>query len=130
MQITSFEDLKRYKEGNVVELPPFGDGQPFVARMKRPSLMEMVGDGTIGNPLLHVANELFFGESKQKRGDSFMKDSYEVFKLVARESFIEPTYAQIEESGVKLTDEQLMFVFNYSQHGIEALEFFRTDKQN
>ena len=57
--VTSIEELKQYSNGTVVELPCFAEGQPFVARLKRPSLLGMVKQGKIPNTLLVRANELF-----------------------------------------------------------------------
>ena len=49
----------------------------------------------------------------------------EVLDIIAEASFVEPTYAELKEAGVQLTDEQLIFVFNYSQAGVSYLESFR-----
>ena len=59
LKVTSFESLQEYAKGQIVELPPFAEGQPFVARLVRPSLLDMVSDGTIPNPLIASANKLF-----------------------------------------------------------------------
>ena len=47
LKLTSIEELKKYANGTVVELPSFSEGQPFVARLKRPSLLSMVKQGKI-----------------------------------------------------------------------------------
>ena len=39
-------------------------------------------------------------------------------------------YDDLKEAGVKLTDEQMMFVFNYTQNGVEALESFREERED
>ncbi len=33
LQITSLADLQAYAKGQIVMLPPFAEGQPFVARL-------------------------------------------------------------------------------------------------
>ena len=43
---------------------------------------------------------------------------------------IEPSLQQIKDSGVELTDEQYMAIFNYTQKGIEALKPFRGKQEN
>lgn len=58
--VTTIDDLRRYAKGSLVKLPSFAAGQPFVARLKRPSMMELVKNGEIPNELLTRANELFF----------------------------------------------------------------------
>lgn len=130
LKITSFEDLKSYAAGDVVELPPFAQGRPFVARLTRPSMMELVKQGKIPNRLLKSANELFSngiaGAFDEDKTDA-LSQLFEVIDVICAASFVEPTYQQIKDSGVKLTDEQLMFIFNYSQAGVKALESFRSE---
>lgn len=128
LKITSLTDLKKYAKGNVVELPPFGEGQRFVARLKRPSLMNMVREGKIPNSLLTKVNELFVDSSRiDTEENEMLGDMIKIFDAIAEETFVEPTFEQIKEAGIQLTDDQYMFVFNYSQRGVKALESFRTE---
>lgn len=126
-KITTLDDLRSYAKGKIVTLPPFAEGQPFVARIKRPSLMELVKNGEIPNELLTRANDLFFDSSKAVNSEDkeTMSQIFEIIDSICRASFIEPTYDEILESGIKLTDEQMMFIFQYSQKGVKALESFR-----
>ena len=129
LQITSIDELKSYANGTVVELPSFSEGQPFVARLKRPSLLGMVKQGKIPNTLLVRANELFVqtGAGFDVEEENMMEQVFDVLDLMAGETFVEPTYKEIKEAGIQLTDEQLMFIFNYAQQGVRALESFRTE---
>lgn len=129
LQITSIDELKSYANGTVVELPSFSEGQPFVARLKRPSLLGMVKQGKIPNTLLVRANELFVqtGAGFDVEEENMMEQMFDVLDLMAGETFVEPTYKEIKEAGIQLTDEQLMFIFNYAQQGVRALESFRTE---
>ena len=128
LKITSIEELRNYANGNIVELPAFGDNQPFVARLKRPSMLSMVKEGKIPNSLLDAASTLFdsgaHGVMKKYDSDS-MNQLFNVIDFICEESFVEPTYQQIKEAGIELTDEQLLFVFSYSQTGVKQLESFR-----
>ena len=63
VNVTSIEDLKNYASGTVVEMPPFAEGQPLIARLKRPSILGMAKQGKIPNTLLVKANELFLQNS-------------------------------------------------------------------
>ena len=56
---TSLEQIASYKSGTIVELPPFADGQPLVARMIRPSMLALIKSGKIPNSLLNQATSLF-----------------------------------------------------------------------
>jgi hypothetical protein len=127
-QVTSLEQLKQYADGNIVRLPDFSEGQPFIARLKRPSILGMAKQGKIPNSLLVKTNELFVQSgSLDTEENSMMQEIYDVIDLIADETFVEPTYKEIKSTGIELTDEQMMFIFNYSQQGVKALESFRTE---
>lgn len=129
VNVTSIEDLKNYANGTVVEMPPFAEGQPLIARLKRPSILGMAKQGKIPNTLLVKANELFLqnGAGLDAEEEDTMKQLYDVLDLIAKETLVEPTYEEIKSVGLELTDEQMMFLFNYSQQGVKALESFRTE---
>lgn len=127
-QVTSLEQLKQYANGNIVRLPDFAEGQPFVAKLKRPSILGMAKQGKIPNSLLVKTNELFVQSgSLDTEENSMMQEIYDVIDLIASETFVEPTYDEIKSAGIELTDEQMMFIFSYSQQGVKALESFRTE---
>lgn len=127
-QVTSLEQLKQYANGNIVRLPDFAEGQPFIAKLKRPSILGMAKQGKIPNSLLVKTNELFVQSgSLDTEENSMMQEIYDVIDLIASETFVEPTYDEIKSTGIELTDEQMMFIFNYSQRGVKALESFRTE---
>lgn len=129
VNVTSIEDLKNYASGTIVEMPPFAEGQPIIARLKRPSILGMAKQGKIPNSLLVKANELFLqnGVGLDAEEEDTMKQLYDVLDLIAKETLVEPTYEEIKSVGLELTDEQMMFLFNYSQQGVKALESFRTE---
>lgn len=129
LKITTLEQLKGYSNGQIVELPPFADGQPFVARIKRPSMLKLAENGRIPNSLILTANELFAkgGAGFEAQKETAMKDMMAVIKEICAASFVEPTYDEIIEAGIELTDDQLMFLFNYTQTGVKALESFRKE---
>lgn len=130
LQITSIDQLKKYSTGQVVELPSFADGQPFVARLKRPSMMNLVKMGRIPNELLNSANSLFIkgtsGVAESSRFDSeTLSKLFDVVDILCEASFVEPSYKDLKDAGIELTDDQYMFVFNYTQNGVHALDSFR-----
>lgn len=130
MDITSLSQLTKYTEGQIVELPSFAEGQPFVARIRRPSILALAKSGRIPNSLLKTANSLFNGDSKSKDKDSYLKDVFDVLDVICDACFLEPTYAQLQEAGVELTDDQYMFIFNYTQTGVMALDSFRRQQRS
>ena len=127
-KITSINELKKFANGVIVELPPFAEGTTFCAKLKRPSLLGMVKQGKIPNTLLVRANELFVQSGcLDPEEENMMEEMFDVIDLIANETFVEPTYKEIKDAGIELTDEQLMFIFSYAQQGVKALESFRTE---
>jgi hypothetical protein len=124
-QVTTLAQLSGYGEGQIVELPPFAEGQPFVARLRRPSMLDLAKKGKIPNSLLNTANGLFSGKAVDSKNKAALKDLFDVLDIFCEDCFLDPTYKDIKDAGVRLTDDQLMFVFNYAQSGVKALETFR-----
>lgn len=128
MAVTSLEDLKKLSEGQEVELIGW-DEKPFICKLKRPSLLGMVATGEIDNPLLNAAHILFHGPTSPKDVVS-MKEKNEILNRVAKLAMVEPTYDQVKEVGLELTDMQLLDIFNFTQNGVQALISFRTKQQD
>lgn len=126
--ITSMSDLQSYAAGIVVRFPDFAEGQPFVARVRRPSLLVLAKQGKIPNTLLTAAGDLFNnGGTGSKADDDTLGDMYDICKIVCEACLIQPTMQEIESAGIEITDEQLMAIFNYSQVGAKALTNFRQE---
>lgn len=132
MKITTIDELKVMAGGEVVELAPFQDGKPFVVRLKKPSLLNLAKNGQIPNPLLNAAATLFFGaESVVDEDDTdFLVQMHDVMELLAEASFVEPTWKEIKEAGIELTDEQYLDIYQYSQMGVKGLASFREKSAN
>lgn len=128
LKVTPISTLKKYADGDIVQLPSFAEDKPFVARLKRPSMMMLMKSGKIPNALMAAANSLFNGDmSKSKIDEDFYKDVLDVIEVIAEASFVEPLWSDLKEAGVELTDEQYTFIFNYTQKGVKALESFRQE---
>lgn len=127
---TSLEQIAKYKEGVVVELPPFADGQPFVARMIRPSMLGLIKSGKIPNSLLNQATSLFANGANALNGTgknaTSANELFEVIDVIVDAALLEPTIEDIRSVGMDLSDDQLMAIFTYTQRGVKALEQFRT----
>lgn len=127
---TSLDELCKYVEGRIVQLPSFGDNQPFYAKLKRPALLSLIKNGKIPNSLLVTASSLFAGKfdiptEDNDESSQTLTNLFKVLDVVCEASFVEPTYRELKENGIELTDEQYMAVFNYTQKGVKALEPFR-----
>ena len=128
LKVTSIEELQKASSGALVELPSFADGTKFVARLKRPSMLSLAKSGKIPNSLLTQANSLFeegVSGSFDSTDENALEKCFDLFDIICDASFVEPSYKQIKDAGVELTDEQYMFVFGYAQNGVRQLESFR-----
>lgn len=131
LEVTPITTLKEYAKGELVEFPPFAEGQPFVARIKRPSMMVLMKTGKIPNSLMMTANALFTGDnSKSAMDEDFYREVLGIIEVIAEASFIEPSWKELQGEKIELTDEQYTFLFNYTQKGIKALEPFRGEQQD
>ena len=129
MNITSASDLQSYAAGVVVRFPDFAEGQPFIARVRRPSLLVLAKSGKIPNTLLQAAGELFTkgGAGIDSDNDKMLSDMYDIMHIICESALIQPTMAEIEGVGLSLSDDQMMAIFNYSQAGVKALDSFRKE---
>lgn len=129
MHITTVSDLQSYAAGTVVRFPDFGDGQPFVARVRRPSMLVLAKQGKIPNSLLTAAGELFSkgGSGLDSDNENMLGDMYGIMDVIATAALIQPSMEDIKGAGLELSDDQMMAIFNYTQTGIKALESFRTE---
>lgn len=127
MHITTVSDLQSYANGTIVRLPDFGDGQPFVARIRRPSMLVLAKQGKIPNSLLTTAGELFSkgGAGLDADNENMLGDMYNIMDIIATAALIQPSMDEIKSVGLELSDDQLMAIFNYAQTGVKALESFR-----
>ncbi|WP_096635817.1 esterase [Clostridium cochlearium] len=129
LKVTSLEQLKQMAKCDVIELPRFKQEIPFVVKVRRVSLLNLVRKGIIPNKLLSAAEELFYGKSSNK-GNVDMKTLTDVMFIMAENALVEPSIKDLEEVGLELTDEQIVALFNYTQGGIEDLESFRKEPKN
>ena len=115
MNITSLADLQSYAAGTVVRFPDFAEGQPFVARVRRPSMLVLAKLFAKGGGGMDTDNENMLGEV------------YGICEVIAKACLIQPTYDDIINAGMELSDDQIMAIFNYTQNGVKALESFRKE---
>ena len=132
MTITSLADLQSYSNGTIVRFPDFAEGQPFVARVKRPSMLMLANMGKIPNALLNSATQLFTkgGSGMDTKNGKTLSDIYDICEIIVKASLVQPTYDEIINSGMTLSDDQVMAIFNYTQTGVKALENFRSEQED
>lgn len=123
MNITSIDELKLMSGGEIVELPPFVQGKQFVAKLRRPSMMNLVRQGKIPNSLIKMATDLFNGTTKDSETsvEEAMPQMLQIMEIMAEATFVEPKWSDIKAAGIELTDEQMIFIFNYTQNGVQQV---------
>ena len=128
MAVTSIEKLKKLSQGQEVELQGW-DEEPFVCVLKRPSLLGLVENGDIPNPLLHAAYTLF-NEANNPKDQVNLKEANELYRIIAKAAMVNPTYDQVVEAGLELTDMQLLEIYRFTQLGVKSLISFRTKQED
>lgn len=128
LNVTTIDEMREYAKGTVVELPPFAEGQPFVARVRRPSILALAKAGKIPNQLLSKAGKLFNSGAAGLDTDdeNMLTDVYDIAMTIVKAALVSPTVEEIADAGLELSDNQIMAIFSYTQTGIEALKSFRS----
>lgn len=123
MNITSIDELRLMSGGEIVELPPFVQGKQFVAKLRRPSMMNLVRQGKIPNSLIKMATDLFNGTTKDSEtsAEEAMPQMLQIMEIMAEATFVEPKWSDIKAAGIELTDEQMISIFNYTQSGVQQV---------
>ena len=105
-----------------VVLPGWCDDE-FVCVLRRPSLLALASRGAITNPLMKAARRIFYSGVSAENGS--LEEEGRILIEIAAAAMVKPTFAELEERGIELTDEQLIAIFQYTQSGAKALERFR-----
>ena len=114
--------LDSIKTSQVVTLPGWcGDTVEF--ELKRPSILALAASGAIANPLMKTARKLFYSGVSPDGGD--LAEEGRVLLEIARAALVKPSFDELEEAGIELTDEQLVAIFQFTQLGAKALDRFR-----
>ena len=126
---TSIEEMKKLSSGAIVALPPFAEGGELYVRLRRPSMLSLVRAKKTPNRLLTSANQMFKSGpgSLNPNDEAMMDDIFAIMDVICEAALVEPTYKEIRDAGIELTDDQLMFIFGYTQNGVKQLESFRTE---
>ena len=114
--------LDSIKPSQVVTLPGWcGDTVEF--ELKRPSILALAAAGAITNPLMKTARKLFYSGISPDGGD--LAEEGRVLLEIAKAALVKPSFGELEEAGIELTDEQLVAIFQFTQLGAKALDRFR-----
>lgn len=121
LKVTRIADIN-IKETEVVELPGFDRLTTFNARLKRLSLLDLALGGEIPNELLGAVHKLYVNGVG---GPGNLKDTAKTLTFIAKTALVEPSYAELQEKNIKLTDAQLLAIYLYATGGVKEFITFR-----
>lgn len=122
-KITTVASLKKLaQKTEVVILNGWDENTPFVCRLRRSGLRQMITAGKIPNPLMAAAQRLYEGQAS--RASASIKDMLKVMDIVVDNALVDPKPEELREAGIELTEEQYSAIFTYAQRGIKAVEPF------
>lgn len=120
-------NYKNYSGGQTVLLPGWEENSEFEAVLRRPSILALAAGGVIPNELLACAKKLF---DEGVGGEIPLDELGRILNIIAENALVSPTLAELEESGVALTDIQLAAIYNFAMTGVRRLECFREVGEN
>ena len=125
MATTDIKALGRAMADQEYHLPGWEPGTEFICRLRRPTLAGMLtATGFVPNPLMPVVADLFMPTAKKI--DAIPLDQQnKALVAIARYALLEPTFDQIAESGLELTDQQYSAIYAYALGGTAGLGNFR-----
>lgn len=117
MPVTSLDKIKE-KAAIEVTLPGW-DNEPFICKLRRINLIDMVANGSIPNPLMTTVIELFEGKITKDE----IQDPQERYKklnegmgFIAEKAMVEPTYEEVTDI-MPLTDDQKYSIYKFAVAG-------------
>ena len=93
-------------------------------RAKRPGLYNMASMGFIPNPILGAMQALFSGDPARIDAVDAKKQG-ECIAAIAKYALVEPTYQEILDAGLELTDQQLTDIYQFALAGPARYAAFR-----
>lgn len=120
-------NYKNYVGGQTVSLPGWEENSEFEAVLRRPSILALAAGGVIPNELLACAKKLF---NEGMSGEIPLDELGRILNIIADTALVSPTLAELEESGINLTDLQLAAIYNFAMTGVHDLECFRKVGEN
>lgn len=114
------------KAKEIIELPGFGSESPFIAELKRVSILELAKNNKIPNELLGAVSTLFL---KGVNAVGSLRATAETLEYFAKQSLVSPSYDELEAAGIQLTDPQLFAIYAFATEGTKPLLDFREERK-
>ncbi|MGL4253156.1 MAG: hypothetical protein ACRCR2_03735 [Fusobacteriaceae bacterium] len=133
MSIISLEELQQIaseRQGEELEIPGFTDTSVMTVKVRKISLLELVQEGVLPNPLLLAVNAII---KKQNDGEVWEGEQLErvsstmgnFTEIVYKAALVEPTADTFISLGLELTQIQKRIIAEYSIGDVSTLERFR-----
>lgn len=120
MSITKIDEIKAKQ---IIEVPLRGWGidDVFNVKLKNFSLLEVASKGKIPNPLIGPVLGLFQGKGMEIETVEGLKTFKEVVDFFCDVCLVEPTYKELKDNGINLTDDQRNAIYNFATRGAKSL---------
>ena len=121
MKIT---ELKDAVSTVTTEISGWTEEQTLEVTLKRPQLYAMLVSGNIPNPLIDVVEKLFVAAYRPQDDNQRVLEAQGLMEI-AKEALVKPSFAEVEEAGLQLTDSQLLEIYAFALSGVNGLKTFR-----
>lgn len=129
---TSISELKNAKYTWEFKAPDFPNGTPLTVELRSASIMSMMKDGVISNPLLSDVQTLTEkgSKGKPKLTAQQQSDIYKFIMDIVSYCIVSPTVDEIKEYAGGLTDAQVFAIYDEVMKPVKQLSSFRTESTN
>ena len=122
--ITNVEDIRGKHGVQEYRLPGWESGEEFVCKLRRPSATGLAAAvGHVPNPLLGVVAEMFMAGPKAVAKIPADQQA-QALLAIARYALVEPTYDQVAEAGIDVSDNQYHAIYAFALGGATGLARF------
>ena len=127
----TLEQLKKAKTTWEFTAPPFPNGVELVVELREPSIMAMIFEDGVSNPLLNDVEVLTAAKGKGKKMTTEQQEAAKrfIYKVVGY-CLVTPTMKEIEEAAGGLSEIQLLAIYNEVIKSTKDLSSFRTETTN
>ena len=128
---TTIEQLMRAKSTWEFKAPPFANGTELVVELRQPSIITMLYEDGVTNPLLNDVNTLV-EQSKNKKKNikptaEQTASAYRFVTKVVDYCMVTPTLKEVNEYAGGLSNEQLLAIYQEVLKSVTDLSSFRPD---
>ena len=122
--ITPLETMQTMTQPEEITLSGWRRGQEITVMVQKPNFYALLARGSIPNPLIPEMDKLFVRRDRKGYAEPDIKFATTLV-TIAELTLVEPSYQQLTDAGVELTDDQLTELSIYATSGAEALATFR-----